>query len=779
MSISIFEASPGKGLVVLPEAGVFPVVAVSNDFIQHTGILKAPVLDHSISELFQSPHLLPSLELVLKQKLKHELPPQPYELKQGGKIFTWKLVLSPVLSGAEVSHIIITAEEALSSSEKRIADLHQIEKAYHVFMQAPLIVGILRGSEYRIELANADLLEVWGRDSGVIGKRLLEAIPELETQGLITLLDQVRETGESFYAYEFPIILNRGGREETMYFDFVYKAVYDEGDHKIASAIISVGMDVTGKVDARKKMEESETKYQELFNSLDQGFCLLEVLYDEAGKPVDYLFLETNRVFEKQTGLLNANGKRALELVPNLEQHWIDLYSNVAITGEAKQFVEGSAAMGRWFDVYAFRMGGEDSRKVALLFTDVTEKRKSEEALRQSERNLRNTILQAPVSMSILKGEDFVVEIANEKMFELWGRGSEELLGKPLFVGLPEVREQGFEELLQQVYRSGNEYAAYATAVTLPRDGQMETVFCNFLYTPFREGDGSISGIIVVATEVTRQVKARQEIEDQVKQRTLELAKANDALVHSNQELQRSNANLEEFAYAASHDLKEPMRKIQLFSDRLKEGLQDRLGPDEKNYFDRILFATQRMNTLIDDLLMYSHVSRGATLEENVDLNQKVRMVLSDLELEIEEKKASVLFNNLPVIKGHRRQIQQLFQNLIGNAIKYSKPGVAPEIRIESGIVEDNKKLNGIPADKLNRPYHLITVTDNGIGFEQEDADRIFNVFTRLHGNAEYKGTGVGLSIARKVVQNHGGYIWAESEPGKGSKFKVLLPAES
>ncbi|MGZ5286148.1 MAG: PAS domain-containing sensor histidine kinase, partial [Flavisolibacter sp.] len=513
-------------------------------------------------------------------------------------------------------------------------------------------------------------------------------------------------------------------------------------------------------------------------NSMDEGFCLVEVLFDENNQPVDYRFLETNPVFEKQTGLSNANGKTVLELVPNLEKHWFELYGRVATTGEPMQFVEGSDAMGRWFDVYAFRMGGSGSRNVACLFTDVTEKRKSEEALKQSERNLRNTILQAPVSMSILRGENFVVEIANERMFELWGRGPEELLGKPLFEGLPEVRHQGFEELLSGVYTTGNEFSAHSTPVKLPRDGHVETVYCNFLYTPFREGDGAISGIIVVAIEVTEQVKARQQIEDQVKQRTLELAKANEALVHSNQELQRSNVNLEEFAYAASHDLKEPMRKIQLFSGRLKEVLQDRLGDDEKNYFDRILYATKRMNTLIDDLLMYSHVSRGAALEEKIDLNQKVRLVLNDLELEIEEKKARITFENLPVITGHRRQMQQLFQNLIGNAIKYTRPGVTPEVSIHSSFVEGNEKLIGVPSEKKHASYHLITVSDNGIGFDQSDAERIFNVFTRLHGNAEYKGTGVGLSIARKVVENHGGYIWAESEPGKGARFCVALPVE-
>ena len=186
--------------------------------------------------------------------------------------------------------------------------------------------------------------------------------------------------------------------------------------------------------------------------------------------------------------------------------------------------------------------------------------------------------------------------------------------------------------------------------------------------------------------------------------------------------------------------------------------------------------AARRMNMLIDDLLAYSHVSKGALQLDTVDLNNKVQNVLEDLDLEIQEKKATIIVDDLPVITGHKRQMQQLFQNLIGNALKYSKPGIPPEIHIYATLVrgyETERSLNG---DEAQKQYHLIVVEDNGIGFEQQDAERIFNVFTRLHGNSEYRGTGVGLSIARKVIENHQGYIWAESEPAKGATFKLLLP---
>lgn len=182
------------------------------------------------------------------------------------------------------------------------------------------------------------------------------------------------------------------------------------------------------------------------------------------------------------------------------------------------------------------------------------------------------------------------------------------------------------------------------------------------------------------------------------------------------------------------------------------------------------------MSTLIDDLLVYSHVNRDASIAEPVDLNQVMLSVLEDLELSVEQKGAKVEVGPLPSIVGHSRQLQQLFENLIGNSLKYSKEGVTPNIQITASVVKGFD--TGAPAAAVhaNHMYHKIQIQDNGIGFQQADAERIFTVFTRLHGNVDYRGTGIGLSIAHRVVQNHGGYIWAESEPGRGSLFNVLLP---
>jgi signal transduction histidine kinase len=233
------------------------------------------------------------------------------------------------------------------------------------------------------------------------------------------------------------------------------------------------------------------------------------------------------------------------------------------------------------------------------------------------------------------------------------------------------------------------------------------------------------------------------------------------------EELERSNRQLEEFAHAASHDLKEPIRKIQVFTALLKGQLSSQLKDSEVQTFERIEKSTSRMSLLVDDLLLYSHVSQVPHKKELVNLNEVLRQVQEDLELDILQKNVTVNADSLPTVNGYRRQLQQMFQNLVSNAIKYGRAGVQPQLNILYNTAVEH-----------NRAYHVIEVRDNGIGFEQQYADKIFQIFTRLHGKNEYSGTGVGLSIVKKVIENHQGIIQVESMPGEGSTFKILLPKD-
>ncbi|HMD50325.1 MAG TPA: ATP-binding protein, partial [Bryobacteraceae bacterium] len=230
----------------------------------------------------------------------------------------------------------------------------------------------------------------------------------------------------------------------------------------------------------------------------------------------------------------------------------------------------------------------------------------------------------------------------------------------------------------------------------------------------------------------------------------------------------RSNGELEQFAYVASHDLQEPLRKIQAFGDRLKTKFSDGLPNEGKDYLERMQNAAYRMQTLINDLLTLSRVATQTRPFVDVDLSETAWLVQCDLESRIEQLGGSVEVGALPVIAADRVQMSQLLQNLIGNGLKFHKPDVPPRVTVRSAKVRDP---NGAAEDVCR-----ISVEDNGIGFDEKYCDRIFQVFQRLHGRNEYEGTGIGLAICRKIVERHGGTITAHSTPGTGSQFVITLP---
>lgn len=231
------------------------------------------------------------------------------------------------------------------------------------------------------------------------------------------------------------------------------------------------------------------------------------------------------------------------------------------------------------------------------------------------------------------------------------------------------------------------------------------------------------------------------------------------------EELKRSNESLAEFSNAASHDLREPIRKITVFLSRLKARLADHVQEQDAQLFSKIENATDRMGQLIDDLIQFAHLQNQPFQKQEVNLNDTIKSVLGDLELVIEQKQARVDYKDLPRVNGHPQQLQQLFQNLISNSLKYSKEDINPEIKISATRVD----VDGIA-------YQVITVTDNGIGFDQKYEHRIFETFARLHDKNQYKGNGIGLSIVKKIVDNHIGKIKVESKKGTGATFHIHLP---
>jgi light-regulated signal transduction histidine kinase (bacteriophytochrome) len=354
---------------------------------------------------------------------------------------------------------------------------------------------------------------------------------------------------------------------------------------------------------------------------------------------------------------------------------------------------------------------------------------------------------------------------------------------------MPELDSQPFLQILDDVYTSGQMFQSFGSQVNIVQHGVMSHNFYNITYTPLRDESGAVYAILDIAIDVTAQVKTRQELEasearfrqlstdldSQVQLRTQELEQANAVLASTIHDLQRSNHNLEQFAYVASHDLQEPLRKIQSFGDLLKNEYAGPLGTGIE-YLDRMQVASGRMSTLIRDLLTYSRISTGRDTSPLTALDQVVQVVINDLDLLIRAAGAHVSIGPLPSISGNASQLEQLFQNLLSNALKFRKAGSPSQIQISYELVQADHMPPSVKPVQSASTYHRIDVADNGIGFDEKYLDRIFQIFQRLHSKSEYAGTGIGLAICEKVVTNHGGAISASSTPGQGATFSIYLP---
>ena len=378
--------------------------------------------------------------------------------------------------------------------------------------------------------------------------------------------------------------------------------------------------------------------------------------------------------------------------------------------------------------------------------------------LRKSEERYHRMIAEVQDYAIILLDEQGVIQNWNAGAEKIKGYRMQEIVGKSFEIFYPqEDRIAGVpQRLLNEASSNGR---ALHEGWRVRKDGSR--FWSNTVITALHSDQGSVIGF----SKVTRDLTLKKEAEDQLKKNAIELEEKNRSLMRLNEEVSS-------FAYVASHDLKEPLRKIQTFAHRI---LENQVTKETQQFAEKILFSATRMRQLMDDLLSYSRLSKAEAVTSDVDLNAIVKAALSDLELKIAEKQAIITVGNLPVIKGIEFQLQQLFTNLLTNALKFSRAGIPSEINIVASRVKGKE----IPLGLLNglSVYHKITVSDNGMGFNQADATRIFDVFQRLHQSKEVSGTGIGLAIVKRIMENHGGAVRATSTPGAGASFDLYFSA--
>lgn len=385
---------------------------------------------------------------------------------------------------------------------------------------------------------------------------------------------------------------------------------------------------------------------------------------------------------------------------------------------------------------------------------DITERRRAEEALRRSEE--RYALAQRAADVG-----SWDWDIETNELF--W---SEQI--EPLFGFGRGGFEGTYDAFLNTVHPDDRDYVVESVDACL-EDPEREYAIDHRIVWP--NGDVrwvSETGNVIRDAE-GRPIRMLGVVQDITRSKEAEMA-----LARKTAELARSNAELEQFAYIASHDLQEPLRKVRAFGDRLEAKYGDLLDERGRDYLDRMRNAAHRMQHLINALLSYSRVTTRARAYEPVDLNEILQEVLSDLELRVAQSGGRVETGDLPTIEADSLQMRQLFQNLLANALKFHREGQVPVAWVTSRCFTAREA--GDEEGFLDIAFCRIFVEDDGIGFDEKYVDRIFDPFQRLHGRGEYEGTGIGLAICRKIVERHGGTITAESRPGEGSTFIVTLP---
>lgn len=664
-----------------------------------------------------------------------------------------------------------SAKELLARvrSQIRIANSRDhIDKQIHnLFLQAPIALCILRGPQMIVETANDNMLEIWGKSyEEVVDKPIFKGLPDAANQGFEELLFNVYHTGKTFIAEELPIKLKRNGEEQKIYVKFVYQALYDEENN--ISGVMVLADDITERVTFRKKIESSELRYKLAIDAAEIGSFEWNIetsdfVYTERLAKIFGFGVATNlkqcdfsaRIHPEDLGIRAEAHQKAIKngllfyearvIWPNNEIHWLRLNGKIVFENDKPSKMYGTA-----LDIT------DHKTQSAILEQKVADRtqnliRKNEQLKKSEERYQRMTEEVQDYAILLLDKTGIILNW-NKGAEKIKGYKEKEIIGKHIEIFyLPEDQKNRLPyHLINQATEHGR---AIHEGYRIRKDGSI--FWGSITLTALHDKNDNVIGF----SKVTRDLTERKIAEDK--------------LYKYNAELQFQNKELEQFAYVASHDLQEPLRKIQMFADLLEKNI----GNQELSnmYFGKINSSAARMTELIKAVLNYSRLSKSEQQFEETSLNDVLQNVLVDFELLIDEKKAIINYPALPVIDAIPLQINQMFSNLLGNSLKFSEN--VPEITISCQKVSHNE----IPFNnnlQTDTSYLELIFSDRGIGFDQVYADKVFTIFQRLHDRFTYSGTGIGLALCKRIVENHAGYIAVKSKPKEGTSFFIYLPID-
>ncbi|MDN3493714.1 PAS domain S-box protein [Winogradskyella bathintestinalis] len=651
-------------------------------------------------------------------------------------------------TAAEVTELH-EARRKVEESEKRFRDS---------VMQAPLGIIIFRGSDHIVEMANQYYLQIVDRtEEQCIGQPLFKTLPEVKDV-IAPIIDDIYKTGDAFYGNEFPINLNRHGKNETTYFNFVY---YPLKENNTITGIMVVATEVTATVKAKHLIEENEEKLKLIIEASELGIWDLNLQTQD--------IVASDRCYDI-LGFSNENHLTQEKMISHV--HPDDL--EIRATAFEKAFKTGTLHYQirifwedqtlHWKDVKGKVFYDDDNQPERMLGTvrDITEERNFQQQLLDREEKFRLLADSMPQFIWTSDPEGNL-NYFNQSVFDFSG------------LTLEQIKKDGWLQIVHPDDQEEN-IREWTTSVNTGSDFLIEHRFRKFdgeyrwqlsRAIPQKDANGVIKMWVGSSTDIQEQKVFTSKLENMVKTRTKELE-------NKNVDLEKMNKELQSFVYISSHDLQEPLRKIQTFASRIKEKELDKLSDNAKSYFSRMQTSAHRMQTLIQDLIAYSRTNVQESTFEIYNLEDIIEDTKETLSEELMQKDVTFELENICDVRIIPVQFQQVILNLVSNSIKFSKLDTPTTIKISCEILKG--KETGIASLKKKTTYCHIRFSDNGIGFEQQYHEKIFEVFQRLHSKEEYTGTGIGLAIVKRIIENHEGYIAARSEFNKGAIFDIYLP---
>jgi PAS domain S-box-containing protein len=636
---------------------------------------------------------------------------------------------------------------------------------HNFFHQVPAMLAILKGPQHVFEFVNPSFRELIGGQNP-INLPAREVVPEANRQRYFEILDKVYQTGVPYTGREMPLLIERGKDLVQVFITFICQALKNTSGE--TTGILMFCYDVSEQVRTRNQLQEAENRSRLAIEAARMGTFDWDLQNQE--------FISSERLVEI-FGYQDATRISHQDLIdrfhPQDKPIRDEAVNNSFTSGSLKYEVRiiWPDKSIHWINVYG-KIFTDDARNILRMYgtvVDITPQKIALEEIKESEAKFR-LLANAMPQLIWTTDKNGNLIYFNQAVYDYSGLGFEELKTRGwLSIVHPDELKENIKKWLESV-KTGNEFIIEHRF----RNYKGEYRWQLSRAIPQKDNQGNIQMWIGTSTDIQEQKHFMQELERNVFERTQSLNYTNLALKQTVSELEQTNVELASFNYIASHDLQEPLRKIIAFSKRIEEVEKDGLTTASKDYFQRIINAASRMQNLIDAFLSYSQTSYIRAEFERLDLNKVLNDVKNDFAEKIEQEKITLESQSLPVLTGIPLQINQLFTNLIGNAIKYLRGNVDHKIEVlAEEVAGKDLPFEGVDT---GQPYWKISIRDNGIGFDQIYENQIFEPFQRLHSRQEYAGTGIGLAICKKIMRNHKGFITATGHIGSGATFSMYFP---